>query len=613
MGQISTKSQEQSTNVKRLFLILSLLIFVQSICATDYYASTTGSGSTCSLGSPCSLTYALGNQVVFGSGDTIYLRGGTYTGKFTSTLDGGTVRSYCSVLAGGCVANPGEWAIIDGNLATTLNGGINSSVTSITVASTAGMVSAGIIGLDTELMQISSVDSGTTLTVNRNWAPNIGGAAAHSNGVVAQVGGNQLTVSGSNTTYRDFEIMSSWTQRDIEPGAISGEGCCGYYSVLRGTGISTPNGAGNSYINLIIRDNGTGIFTGSSSSDTLIYGVLTYNNGMHYYDNASLYERGSGPGYYLENVSGYSRLYEGLSLNNFMNGAQFFGVTGSYVGGDVQGAIIANAGAPLGNSERNIVYGPDSVVSPTGTVNVSHIYHVGPDSYNVAFGYGAGITTGTFTNNYIGGGQAGFGRQTVTTLTFTGNIIHSTTRNIIAPETGAGTWDNNTYYNTAADAIKFGNETTGNQNFADWKTSSGDDATSTINSGNLPTTYFVRPNSYESGRCNIIIYAIGQTSVNVDFTTCGLANGQTYVIKNAFDWYGGDVATGTYNSGSPTVSVPLNGEADDVAAPIESGDAEVDTPATTCPTFCVLIVLPTSSIKAATSGVVKLGGGARMQ
>lgn len=591
---------------RTLSTILLCFAFAVVAAGQDYYASPSGSGTACTLGSPCALQTLL-NDTAKCNGNTFWLRGnaGTYNGKFTSTLDGCTVRSFA-----------GEWAIIDGDKTTTLTNTINSSVTTIVVGSTDGMVSGATVGIDTELMQISTVDSSTQITVNRNWAPNIGGAVSHTAGAVVRLGGSQLRVNGSDTTYRDFEIRNSWTHRDLEPGAVSGEGCCGYYHAMRGAGVFSPTGTGNSYINLLVHDNLDGFFIGSSSSNTLIYGVISYNNGNHYFDNANTYERGSGPGYYLENSSGYSRLYESMSLNNFMNGAQFYGVTGPYVGGDVQGSIIANAGAPLGNNERGMVYGPDSVVSPTAVVNESHIYHLGNASYNVAFGFGAGITTGTFTDNYIGGGGSAFNRLTVTTLTFTGNRIFNVGENILAPQTGSGTWNNNTYYNTATGATKFGNTTLAtNQTFANWQSSSGKDASSTINSGNLPDTVIVRPNSYESGRCNVVVYAASApTSINVNLTDCGLANGQNYTIKNAFNYFGSDVSTGTYNSASPTVSVPLNGAAATVAAPYESGDAEIDVPASTCPNLCIMVVVPQTVVN---SGVkfagASIGGGVRLQ
>jgi hypothetical protein len=89
-----------------------------------------------------------------------------------------------------------------------------------------------------------------------------------------------------------------------------------------------------------------------------------------------------------------------------------------------------------------MLYGPDAQRSPTGVVNESHFYRNGSSGYNVTFGYGAGITTGTFTNNYLGGGDVGFQREIVSSLTFTGNTTHNLTRNVLAPQ-ASGVWNNN--------------------------------------------------------------------------------------------------------------------------------------------------------------------------
>ncbi len=74
---------------------------------------------------------------------------------------------------------------------TTLNGGINASVTSVTVASAANIPDDGlpfIITVDSEKMAITSV-SGTTLTVSRGYASTT--PASHSSGA-------NVTVSGLN-------------------------------------------------------------------------------------------------------------------------------------------------------------------------------------------------------------------------------------------------------------------------------------------------------------------------------------------------------------------------------------------------------------------------------
>lgn len=75
---------------------------------SSFFAATDGSaGGDGSIDDPWDLATALAHPVAVEAGDTIYLRGGTYDGTFTSTLAGTssspiTVRSY-----------PGEWAKID--------------------------------------------------------------------------------------------------------------------------------------------------------------------------------------------------------------------------------------------------------------------------------------------------------------------------------------------------------------------------------------------------------------------------------------------------------------------------------------------------------------------
>jgi MYXO-CTERM domain-containing protein len=64
---------------KRLELRVSLLALSVGLPlahAADYYASPSGSGSTCSEAAPCSALTAIGKP---SAGDTVYFRGGTYT------------------------------------------------------------------------------------------------------------------------------------------------------------------------------------------------------------------------------------------------------------------------------------------------------------------------------------------------------------------------------------------------------------------------------------------------------------------------------------------------------------------------------------------------------
>lgn len=76
--------------MKRLLIALSFLLIGTIAEATDRYASPTGSGSTCSIGSPCSLSTGIAATV---AGDTLYLRAGTYDARF-NVISGITIAGY---------------------------------------------------------------------------------------------------------------------------------------------------------------------------------------------------------------------------------------------------------------------------------------------------------------------------------------------------------------------------------------------------------------------------------------------------------------------------------------------------------------------------------------
>jgi hypothetical protein len=197
------------------------------------------------------------------------------------------------------------------------------------------------------------------------------------------------------------------------------------------------------------------------------------------------------------------------------------------------------------------------------------------------------------TNNYFIGGQANIAFINVTNATVTGNKVY-------APFNGAHytrvypghsyAWNNNTYWGAAGrNVYALEPPLTGAYSFTSWKSQTGFDANSSDTSGMMPDTVVIRANSYQAGRCNVMIYApSGPAAINVNLSTCGLTNGQRYSIKNAFNWFGPNVVSGTYNSNSPMISVPLNGAAVTVAEPIGHGY----TPPTTCPKFCPMIIVP---------------------
>ena len=122
--------------------------------------------------------------------------------------------------------------------------------------------------------------------------------------------------------------------------------------------------------------------------------------------------------------------------------------------------------------------------------------------------------------------------------------------------------------------------------------------------GSLPTSYTqntflanaptstvvrVRPNRYEPGRANIVVYNWSdQAQVSVDLRGSGLTIGQRFEIRDAQNYFGSPVCSGVYD-GSP-VTVPMSGLT--VAAPVGSVPVA---PRHTGPRFGAFVVLPTAS------------------
>lgn len=546
----------------------------------NYYASPTGlSTNDGTFASPWDLQTALDNQDMV-AGDILYLRGGTYLGKFNSTLQGGAVMSYCFALPGGYLANQSEWAKIDGNYSTTLDGAINSSQTTFNLASTHNIMEGNTfdIWIDQEVIHTYN-KSGNTITGSiRDWGGSVGGAAAHANGATVRIVGDQLNVGeSSNVDYFGFEVTSSSPYRTE------------VYQQIRGQAITNYTGNGNSFINLILHDCTLGFFTGSSSSNTLMYGNIVYNNGMR-----SMHPYGDNPrggNFYLENAAGFSRVYENIVLNGATFNGQMFGVSGPYVGGDVQGSVFANSGGmvedirPLGYS--NCYIGTGSQKIPYANVNESHFYApITVLNSDLTMGYGAGMTDGDVTNCYIVGSRDGC-EFLPDTGSFRGNICADAQGTGLKIPSLVADCDDNAYYNNPA--FYYGPSGHSSVLFAQWKIDSGYDANSTMSTGDMPDTVVVRPNAHDIGRAHIIVYAKSDpASINVDLATTGLVHNQEYEIRNAFDFFGTEVATGVYDENDTVISLPLDGAARNVATPTGTSY----TPATTLPNFGAFVVLP---------------------
>src|SRR5207249_4518942 len=87
--------------------------------------------------------------------------------------------------------------------------------------------------------------------------------------------------------------------------------------------------------------------------------------------------------------------------------------------------------------------------------------------------------------------------------------------------------------------------------FSSWQGATGYDRNSTYGVENLQgTKVFVRPNRYETGRANIIVYNWDHlSSVPVDVSSV-LASNAAYEVRNAQDFFAPPVLSGIFD-GNP--------------------------------------------------------------
>jgi uncharacterized protein YjdB len=118
-------------------------------------------------------------------------------------------------------------------------------------------------------------------------------------------------------------------------------------------------------------------------------------------------------------------------------------------------------------------------------------------------------------------------------------------------------------------------------------TQSGNTAWSATSRPTSGLSVIVRPNRYEAGRANIIVYNWGnQGSASADLSGV-LRSGDTYEVRDAQAFFGSPVAQGTFNGGS--ITLPMTA----VTPPAPIGRSG-NTPTSTGTQFHVFVVLKTN-------------------
>lgn len=446
----------------------------------QWYAAPNGrSSANGSIEAPWDIATALAGgtaQQKVRPGDVIWLRGGTYTGIFTSTVEGAPelpvhVRQYM-----------GERAILDKKSAVREKGTLN--------------------------------------------------------------------VRGANVWFWDFEIANSFPERGrLDPG--------GEMDPWRGSGVNVwaPN---TKYINLVIRDNGHGFGLWNEEGGTEIYGCIVFNNGNNKKEHGVYGHNKTGTQYIRDNIIFNSA---GYGLHIYANSAKR-----SLNGFQIEGNAVFNNGSLMNEdqvADQILVGGVRGVPAERIVLRENYIYNrpESPTSKNrgVRLGYeDENNRDVALLDNYIVS-NVPLKIQWWNSVEARGNTIRSsgTGVEIKTPpgKTASGyKLESNIYWNPKMKSSVFivnGEKS----NFASWQQTGFDRrgfSDKSVPSDRSGTRIFVRPNKYEKGRANIIVYNWNlDDRVPVDLKGV-LQPGDKFEVLDAQNFLGSPVLTGTYH-GNPII------------------------------------------------------------
>jgi hypothetical protein len=367
--------------------------------------------------------------------------------------------------------------------------------------------------------------------------------------------------NGSYTWFWGLEFAS------FNPNRTSGTSGPPQWAAQANHASADTWGAGTKFINCIVHDTADGLSVWSAGG-TELTGNIVYNVGGYGPDRGHLF--------YLQNQApAVLTMNDNIGFDNFDIGIQAYG-SGSvpYVQNmTFSGNAIFNSGVLYGKRADNLLVG-GGIGGPSGIVVKNNFFYYPPaatDGYN-ELGYlwspraGDVVATGYY---FIGGNQA-IDLERWQSVVFQNNTIYSLGGDESMWILGSGESTanyqvgGNRYFGNGHFTLLTGCDgwpCAGGQGmgFSAFQSATGLDSSSTYTPGApAGVQTFVRPNAYEAGRANIVIFNwTMQGSVQVDLSASGIKAGDSYQIRDAQNWYGGAVVWGTY-TGAP-VTVPMTG------------------------------------------------------
>jgi hypothetical protein len=358
-----------------------------------------------------------------------------------------------------------------------------------------------------------------------------------------------FSVYGSWARFWGFELMTS------SPKRVTNQSGPWPTDVLR----TTVNAFGSNlkFINLIVHDTMIGFGFWKDAVDSEIYGCLVYNNGHQGAD------RGWGQGIYTQNNTGTKRMADNIIFNNFAHGFQVYGSDTAYTKGyNIEGNAIFRNGTIGSSQAMSIVLGSGVPAERISLIN-NYTYNGGGTNTFLGGYDNAPHKDIVVKSNYFVGGEpalrvTAWEQATISDNTFYGS--YGLNWLVVPPSSLAQQlWNNNRYFysgNSYDPIFMYGSQY---YSFAGWKQSFGLDSNSQYADGRPSgVDIFVRPNQYESGRANIIVYNWDlKDNIDVNVSGAGLAPGQKYEIRDSQNFFGAPVLTGIYD-GNP-IRIPLAG------------------------------------------------------
>lgn len=391
-----------------------------------------------------------------------------------------------------------------------------------------------------------------------------------------------LNVRSPYVWFWDFEITNSFpNRRRLNPE--------GKVKPWRGSGINVW-AANTKYINLIIHDNGHGFGLWNEEGGTEIYGCLIFNNGNNKKEH----------GIYGHNKTGTQTIAKNLIFNNAGYGLHIYAnsMKSSSNGFDIKNNTVFNNGSLMFEDQvaDQILVGSVRGVSSERILldgNIVYNFPDAPTSKNrgIRLGYRDQENKDVkVLNNFIVS-KVPLKILWWKSVQARGNTIITSGKSVeiktpAKADISSYQFAANVYLNTKTNNPVFiFNEN--KINFDEWQRKMKfDSASSNALQVNLNPRIFINLNKYDNSRADVTIYNHNKSkNVSLDLNNF-LTRGETFEIRNAQDYFGQPVLSGTYNG----LPLQISLKSKNVTAPI--GKTEM-TPPHTEEDFAVFVVKKT--------------------